>query len=279
MVRGPVLDERTGIVRNTLHWSPSVRNVPRNEADLQYRLRSKVMVRRLKTEVLTELPDVQWHAFPLSLDAAMRKALKHPGWEKAKRLYEMDVAAFSSGAFIDGEISTARRELGEAKAPAVAAYIEELLREGVTKIVVSAWHLSVLAYLRERLKRHGVVYMDGSTPPKKKQAAVDAFQGDDGWDWDTSGKFDGVGPRIILGQMRPLGEGWTLTAAQDVVFAEPDWVPGKNAQLLDRINRYGQEGDYTIGHVPLVPDSMDERILGTAIRKDKHIHAALDKED
>ena len=106
--------------------------------------------------------------------------------------------------------------------------------------------------------------MYGSTSTKNKQNAVDKFQQDD----ET---------KIILGQMLPLGEGWTLTAAQDVVFAEPDWVPGKNDQLLDRINRIGQEGAYTIGHIPVVPDTLDERILSSAIKKDQNIYAALDK--
>ena len=82
--------------------------------------------------------------------------------------------------------------------------------------------------------------------------------------------------QIILGQMLPLGEGWTLTAAQDVVLAEPDWVPGKNSQMLDRISRMGQEGSYTIGHIPVVPDTLDERILNTAITKDQNIYQALD---
>ena len=76
--------------------------------------------------------------------------------------------------------------------------------------------------------------------------------------------------------MQPLGEGWTLTAAQDVVFAEVDWVPGKNDQLLDRVHRIGQGGGYVIGHIPVVPDSLDERILGTAIKKDQSIYKALD---
>jgi len=77
--------------------------------------------------------------------------------------------------------------------------------------------------------------------------------------------------------MLPLGEGWTLTAAQDAVLAEFDWVPGKNDQLLDRIHRMGQKGNYLIGHIPVVPGTLDERMLSTAIDKDIHIHKALDK--
>jgi len=256
-------DPKTGKWVYRASWSNQVRNVPRNLEDLNHRLRSKVMVRRLKEHVLTQLPPVQWHPFPLQVTALMKEALKHEGWAEAQRLYEMDQHAFDRGVPVDGAISTAMRLLGEAKAPSVADYIEDMLDSGVKKLVVAGLHLNVLAYLRERLAKFGVVYMDGSTSSNKKQAAVDAFQKDD----KTS---------IILGQMLPLGEGWTLTAAQDVVFAEFNWVPGRNQQMLDRINRMGQKGAYTIGHVPVVPGTLDERVLATAIEKDVSIHATLD---
>lgn len=245
------------------HWSSRVRNVPINHADLQYRLRKHLMVRRLKGQVLHELPKKRWHVFPLPLDAAMRQALKHPGWTEVERLYEMDPGAFDRAFPIDGEIATARRLLGEAKAPAVADYIEEVLRSGVEKVVIGAWHRSVLAYLRERLADIGLVYMDGNTTPRARQNAVDKFQ-------------TNPGIRGIIGQMQTLGEGWTLTEAQDVIFAEPDWVPGKNDQLLDRIHRFGQKGSYALGHIPTVPNSFDERVLGAAIYKAGNIHKVLD---
>lgn len=263
MIRSPVFDEETQSWSNKLHWSEEVRNVPRNLEDLQYRLRKHVMVRRLKEDVLTELPPKQWHPFPLVKTSAIKKALSHEGWSKAEKLYDLDPEHFNSNASIDGAISTARRMLGEAKAASVAEYVDDLLSGGVRKVIVSAWHHSVLTILYEKLSKFGLVYMDGSTNQSKRQQAVDTFQNND----DV---------RVILGQMAPLAEGWTLTEAQDVVFAEVDWVPGKNDQLLDRVHRMGQEGDYIIGHVPVVPDSLDERILGTAIKKDKNIYKALD---
>ena len=252
-------------IRGKVQWSDKVLNVPRNLDDLQQRLRKNLMVRRLKEDVLHELPPKHWHMFPLAITPAMRTALKHPGWKLAEKLYEMDSHAFYTNASIDGEVSTARRLLGEAKAPAVVSYINDLIDSGVDKLVVSAWHHSVLDYMREKLQHHGLVYMDGSTSTTNKQKAVDQFQFDD--------KIT-----IILGQMKPLGMGWSLTAAQDVVNVEPDWVPGSNEQLLDRPHRIGQTGSYVLGHVPVVPGTLDERILSTAIEKDISIHKTLDKQ-
>lgn len=268
MVRSPVTKkDKNGFpyTINELHWSDEVRNVPRNLADLQDRLRRHIMVRRTKEQCLPQLPPKQWQLFPLIITSDMRKALKHPGWDSAERMYEMDPDHFQSAVEVDGALSTARRLLGEAKAPSVAGYIEELLLSGIKKLVVGAWHHSVLDILREKLNGWGLVYMDGSTSTVNKQRAVDQFQ--------TVDKI-----RIILGQTMPLGEGWTLHAAQDVVLAEPDWVPGKNDQILERTHRIGQTGDYVLGHVPVVPGTLDEKILGRAIEKDRHIHETLDKD-
>ncbi len=264
MIRGLAYDATTQTSSFKLHWSDNVRNVPRNLAELQDRLRKNIMVRRLKEQVLHELPKKQWHPFPLEITSQIKQALDHPGWKKVEKLYELNDHTFDIGIPIDGAISTARRLLGEAKVSSVLAYIKQLISEGVNKLVVAAWHHSVLDYLYENLTSYNLVYMDGSTSPANKQKAVDKFQNDDR-------------VKIILGQMLPLGEGWTLSIAQDVVLVEPDWVPGKNDQLLDRIHRIGQKGNHVIGHIPIVPGTLDERILGTAIKKDQNIYKALDK--
>ena len=264
MVRSPVYDPKIGATVSKVHWSEEVRNVPTNLADLQFRMRKNIMVRRLKEDVLKDLPTAQWRPFPLVMTAGIRTALAHPGWKMAEKLYDMD--ALDTGVPIDGQIATARRLLGEAKAPAVAEYIEEMLREGATKLLVSAWHSSVLEILKKRLQKHGLAYMDGATSAGARQRAVDSFQ-------------QNPDIKIILGQMQVIGTGWTLTAAQDCVLAEPDWVPGNNDQMLARIHRIGQAGAYVTGHVPVVPGTLDERILGTAVGKSRNIFVALDKRD
>jgi SNF2 family DNA or RNA helicase len=179
-------------------------------------------------------------------------------------MYEMNPEGFSGTIPIDGAVSTARRLLGEAKAAAILGYIKDLLESGVKKLVVSAWHRSVLDILKKNLVQYGLTYMDGRTSTARKQLAVDMFLNND--------KIS-----VILGQMLPLGEGWNLVAAQNVVLAEPDWVPGKNEQLIRRIRRIGQKGTNLIGHIPIIPGTLEERIVRTAIEKDINIHKTLDE--
>lgn len=262
-----VYDHVAGRYTAKQEWSKHVRNAPRRMEELQFRLRKHLMVRRLKAQVLHMLPPKRWQPFPLELTAGIRSALKHPGWAEVQRLWEMDPENFDVAASFDGHAATARRELGEAKAPGVAGYVEDMIESGVNKIVIGAWHRSVLAVLRELLTKivgeQGIVYMDGGTSSGAKQRAVDAFQND---------------PRvkIMLGQKKPLGEGWTLTAAQDVVDAEIDGTPGVNEQFFDRINRMGQLGSHTTCHIPLVPQTLDEKIINRAVQRSRTIYKALD---
>lgn len=248
------------------HWSEEVRNVPRNLDELRVRLRSSIMVRRLRQHVMPWLPRKQWHLLPLESTAGIRQALKHPGWDVAASLYEMDLECFNGRVPFDGQFSTAWRELSEAKAPAVADYIRQLLREGTPKLVVGAWHRSVLAYLHEELDDYGIAYMDGRTSPTKKDAEVLRFQ-------------KGAGVRIMLGQMQTLGEGWGLEVADEAVLATPHPTPGRNEQFFDRICGGGTEGGHVTCHVPMVPHTLDERMLLRAIEKDVSIHRALDQRD
>ena len=112
------------------HWSRNVRNLPINLDDLRWRLRKHTMIRRLKEHVLTELPPKQWHLFPLENNAKVKKVLKSKAWAEVSKLYEIDGGVFDEGMPIDGSVSTAYRELGEATAPMVADYIEEMMQEG-----------------------------------------------------------------------------------------------------------------------------------------------------
>jgi SWI/SNF-related matrix-associated actin-dependent regulator 1 of chromatin subfamily A len=263
MVFSPVWDDKLQAKVRKVHWSEEVRNQPRYLDELQGRLRSRIMVRRLKAQVLPQLPQKQFHLVPLAITTDMRAALRHPGWARVSQLIEMEAEDFASGIGVDGAVSTVMRLLGEAKVGPACDYIEELLAEGIEKLVIAAHHTSVLKVARERLAKYGLVYMDGGTPLRHRQAGVLEFQ--------TNPKV-----RIILGQTQVIGEGFTLTAAQDIVLLEPEWVPGRIEQVVDRIHRIGQTGAYVQAHLPVVPGSLDETMVATAVAKSKDIHSALD---
>ena len=264
MVRGMVFDPQVGGTVSKLHWSDKVRNQPRNLDELQARLRGTFMIRRTKDEVLPQLPPKRYSMEPLELTSDIRQALRHPGWGTISKLYEATDGDFDMEIPIDGDISTARRLLGEAKVEPICDLIDELMKSGVEKLLVTAHHQSVLAATKARLGKYGLAYMDGGTSANRRQAEADKFMQD-------------AGCRIILGQTQVIGEGWTLVAAQDCVLMEPDWVPGRIEQTVDRLHRQGQKGEYVLAHLPIVPGTLDERIIARAVQKDAHIYEALDR--
>jgi SWI/SNF-related matrix-associated actin-dependent regulator 1 of chromatin subfamily A len=237
------IDERTG-----------------RHSELQARLRANFMVRREKAAVMTQLKIPEYDLIRLEEDGPIRAALK------AERLLGIDPDHLPGPTDpIFGEISTIRKQMGVAMAPHAADYVEMLLLGGEEKIVVYGWHIEVLNIIQAKLRRYGVVRIDGSTSPTQKESRVNAFRTD-------------PAVRVIMGNLMSLGTG--TDGLQDVcgraVLAEPDWVPGNNIQCVDRLDRGGQTRT-VLADFLVVPGSLSEKILGKAITKLDTVDKVLDR--
>lgn len=233
--------------------------------ELNARLRCNFMVRRLKEDVLKDLPPKRYELTYVDSTFDIQRALR------AERMLDFDPDDLVNNGFVfDGEISTVRMQMGEAMAPAAIEHVDMLMDGGAEKLVVFYHHRSVGDMLAEGLKSHGVIRVDGSTPQAKRSGgpgtAVDKFVHD---------------PRygIFLGQMGAVGVG--TDGLQDVashaVFAEADWVHGNNEQCVDRLHRWGQLGS-VLAQMLVAQGSLAERILGKAIDKGRVVHTVLDGE-
>jgi SNF2 family DNA or RNA helicase len=230
--------------------------------ELQNRLRANFMTRHLKREVMTQLKLPVYDLVQLEESGAVKAALQ------AESLLDIDPENLEGvDAEILGHIAVVRRMMGIAVAPLVADYIEMLLDGGEDKLVLFAWHIEVMNILEERLKRHGIIRVDGSTSASKKQKLVENFQRDP--------KI-----RVALGNILSMGTG--TDGLQHVschaLIAEPSWTPGENIQCFDRLDRGGQSRTVQ-GDIFVVPGSIAERILGAALRKLRVTHSALDRRD
>lgn len=234
--------------------------------ELQNRLRANFMVRRLKREVLTQLPPIMHEIVPMSgSDADKRSAIKAA--LRAESLLQIDPTDLSGhDAMVLGHISTVRKQMGIALAPEAAGYTEMLVEGGIEKIFLVAHHIEVLNILEKRLSHFGLVRVDGSTSPGRRQAAVDKFQKD-------------PRTRIFLGGLTAIGIG--VDGLQKVcsraVLAECSWVPGDNDQVISRLERMGQT-DAVQADFIVAPGSFSERVLSMALAKMRDTHAALDKD-
>lgn len=251
--------------------------------ELQDKLRGLLLVRRLKKDVLAELPAKRRQIIELPADTPELRAVlkleaateKRMDGEVAKlqaavhaasadpEQYKLAVAALRAGQQIAfTEMSRVRHATAVAKAPVVAQHVRDAL-EADGKIIVFAHHTDVVDHLRTALADLGVVVITGDTPPAKRQGVVDAFQND-------------AQIRVFIGNIQAAGVGLTLTASSHVIFGELDWVPGNLSQAEDRAHRLGQRNAVLVQHLVL-EGSIDARMAATVTAKQAVIDDALDK--
>lgn len=229
--------------------------------ELQARLRSNFMVRRLKKDVLKDLPDKRYELSYIEPTGQIREVLIR---ELLIKFTLTDLKDPFSDIF--GMISTLRREMGEAKVPRIVEHMKYLLDVmEVPKVVLFAHHVTVMNQLTELLAEYGVVAVRGGMSAGAKDRSVQAFQHD-------------PTKRIFLGQMDAAGFGidGLQNVCSHVVVAEPAWVPGTNEQAIDRCHRIGQHNN-VIAQFLVVEGSLDERVLASVFDKVDTIDRALDR--
>ena len=229
--------------------------------ELQSRLRSHFMVRRLKKDVLSQLPQIRHQITHIDPDGAIRKALE------AESMLAIDPTHLEGkDAEVLGHISVVRKMMGMAIAPHAASYVDMLLDGGEEKIFLVGWHIDVLNILEAHLEKWGVLRVDGSTSMAARERNVAEFQSN-------------PRKRIFLGNILAIGIGvdGLQNVASHMVAAEPDWTPGNNQQVVDRLHRIGQN-NAVLAEWLVAPGSFAERILATSIDKLHDIDVSLDKQ-
>lgn len=248
---------------------------------LQTVLRSTIMIRRLKKDVLKELPPKTRMVIEMDT-AGLEHIVKKDAQTYAK--YEEDLATTQARIelakaddneeryrakiralkeakflFIDlGEITQIRHDTAVAKVPRMIEMLREELDE-CKKVLFFAHHHDVLYPMQAAFP--GSVIITGQTDPALRQGICDVFQ--------TNPKC-----RVFFGSTRACGEGLNLTAADLVVFGEEDWAPGKVNQAEDRAHRIGQKDNVFVKHY-ILPGTMDSKMIKTTLRKQELIDKAL----
>jgi SWI/SNF-related matrix-associated actin-dependent regulator 1 of chromatin subfamily A len=246
-----------------------------NLEELQFRLRSRLMIRRLKSEVLKDLPPKTRQIIEIDPDTALRKELKAEkkimsgllnflGLSSEDEIrpddYEKVVEYLSNGKKVFFEdLSTMRKEVALRKVPFVVEHLAECLEAG--KVVCFAHHMEVVKKISEAFQDRCVV-ITGSTSMRERNEAVKRFQ--------ESPEID-----LFIGNIQAAGVGITLTASNHVVFAELDWVPGNVSQAEDRCHRIGAKGNVLVQHL-VMSGSLDAVMAKAIVAKQQNIKSALD---
>ena len=234
----------------------------RNREELNALLVSSVMIRRMKADVLTQLPDKMRHRVELDVANSVF----------AKKVQDMTSGWLSKSESTSSAWGIQTMELwrltGQAKLSAVKEYLTDLLSgpNSDFKMILFGHHKFMMDGLEELLVRTlppgGYMRVDGGVGQAQRAGLVDQFQNDPGC-------------RVALLSITSCSEGITLTAASIVIFCEMYWVPGLIEQAEARAHRVGQR-DCVMCYYLVMPDSPDDVIFNLLEKKKKDTSVILD---
>lgn len=249
-----------GAKHNRFGWDfTGSSNIP----ELHDLLRRTCMIRRLKADVLTDLPAKQRSHVPMNLsrEDGVRYANAEDdfiGW--LRREGETEKAKRASRAETLSRIEGLKQIAALGKLDAAKEWIADFLESG-KKLVVFATHHNVMDAI-ERAFPGITVRLDGTTSQIKRQEAVDRFQND-------------PTIRLFVGNVQAAGIGITLTAADSVAFLELPWTPGALVQAEDRVHRIGQTESVTAYYL-MAAGTIEEEIAELLDKKARVLAQVLD---
>ncbi|MEA2192971.1 MAG: SWI/SNF-related matrix-associated actin-dependent regulator of chromatin subfamily A-like protein 1, partial [Solirubrobacteraceae bacterium] len=234
-----------------------------SEERLHWHLRRRCFIRRLKSEVLPQLPAKRQVVVPVAL-----------GNEREYRLAEEDVIAWLRTQPLDlrelnakiaatlraerlAQLGTLQRLAARGKLGAALSWIGDFLESG-EPLVVFARHIEVQEAVLARFP--DAAHLLGRDSTARRDETVAAFQAPGG-------------PQLLIAATRVAAQGITLTRASNVAFLELEWTPAMHDQAEDRCHRIGQRDAVTAWYL-LAADTIDET-MATLIQRKRGIVAAV----
>ena len=235
------------------------------EERIHWHLRRTCFVRRLKKDVLPQLPEKRQVVVPVALEN-----------EKEYRLAERDVIAWLQEQPLElselegkvqatlraerlAQLNVLRRLAARGKLGPMLAWIDDFM-QSEEPLVVFASHREIQEMVVQRFP--DALHVVGADKAEERDRAVQAFQEPDG-------------PRLIVCSTRVAGQGITLTRASNVAFLDLEWSPAMHDQAEDRTHRIGQRDAVTAWYL-LAAGSIDEQMAEVLARKRGIVGAVTD---
>ncbi|AXQ98340.1 DEAD/DEAH box helicase [Pseudoalteromonas piscicida] len=219
------------------------------------------ILRRMKHQVLTELPPRTEINVPIQLsqeEQTFYEALRQNAIDEISQSTQQDsaneqrfkmLAALTRlrQACCHPKLLMAESQITSSKLAALDELLTEL-QENNHKALIFSQFVGHLQLIKSRLEKRGIrfQYLDGSTPSKARQQAVNAFQKGEG--------------EVFLISLKAGGSGLNLTAADYVIHMDPWWNPAVEEQASDRVHRMGQTRPVTIYRL-IAKGTIEEQIV------------------
>jgi len=237
-----------------------------NAEDLRRRIRPFLM-RRLKTDVLGELPEKMESVLMADLPPEQRRVYDAALLQKRERVGEiLRDRGLTRGR---AEVLSAITELRQicchpalclsdyaglsGKMELLMDVLPGALSAGRRALVFSQF-TSMLHLIEKRLRMEGIpyLYLDGETPAPKRLELTKEF---------NEGKAN-----VFLISLKAGGTGLNLTGADLVIHYDPWWNPTAEEQATGRAHRIGQTKNVEVLRL-VVHNSIEEQVLRMSDRK------------
>ena len=232
-----------------------------------------MVLRRLKSEVATDLPDrieqVRYCDLTTKQGTIYRQLLQesraqvNAAEDGRKRMVALTALLRLRQACCDlrllPNLKVEDKDAG-VKLDELKSLVEEAVAGGHRVLVFSQFVQLLQGVVPMLLEnKWDYCYLDGST--RKRAEVVERFQ-------------EGTAP-VFLISLKAGGVGLNLTAADTVIHLDPWWNPAVEAQATDRAHRIGQKNVVT-SYKLITRGTVEEKILALQEEKKKILESALD---
>lgn len=219
------------------------------------------ILRRVKKDVLKELPEKVENTMLIELDEETRKlymanvslirddlhkSFKEKGFENSKIMI-LSMLTRLRQLCCDPRLLYENYNGVGAKISACMEFIENC-RESGKKVLLFSQFTSLLSLLEKELVRQDIPYylLKGSTPKLQRQQLVNSFNSDD--------------TPVFLISLKAGGTGLNLTSAEVVIHFDPWWNVSAQNQATDRAYRIGQHNNVQVVKL-IAKDTIEEKIM------------------
>ena len=216
------------------------------------------ILRRLKNDVMSELPDKIEKRFLIEMTEEQKKVYKAYVDDVKVKMKEKDFTTDKITIFsyltklrqltLDPAILIEGYTGGSGKIDVTVELVEKFIKEK-HKILLFSQFTSVLDSIKKVLEAEGIeyFYLDGATKASERVQLVNEF--------NASDKV-----KIFLISLKAGGTGLNLTSADVVIHFDPWWNPAIEDQATDRAHRFGQKNVVEVIKL-IAKGSIEEKII------------------
>jgi SNF2 family DNA or RNA helicase len=227
---------------------------------LRNMLQKHVMLRRKKSDVLTELKEKVRYKEIIDSDINYYNTELEKIWTKLEEERKVAQTAFDASTAYQRAIQSERQAAGVAKLPHVINFVKNIM-EIEESVVVFCHHKAIHSLLHQSLAEFKPASIIGGQSDTFRQQQIDSFQNGE--------------TKLMIAGLRAGNVGINLTRAKYVIFAELDWSPAIHLQAEDRLHRIGQKNTvfayYLIGN-----GTLDEHVAQVLVDKSYEIDSIMD---